>query len=156
MVEVLWRLYLWNGKSYLSTHHRNIIIVASWTYVCWIDTVRLIWSHWQDYWFQGSQDIIGDKRFITTPDAFCIISFSRPTNGQLVVHKRLPIFPGDQIVLLSPSTARQNSDRPRSDGATGLPWSVDPTGQLIVNISESDLDGVEYAWAFQVRYALPG
>jgi alpha-L-fucosidase len=80
---------------------------------------------------------------------------SRPTNGQLVVNKRLPILPGDEIVLLSPNTASQNADRSRSDNAIGLPWSVDDsTGQLVVNVSDSDMIGIEYAWAFQVRYSI--
>jgi len=108
-----------------------------------------------DYWFQGSQDTTGNVRFLTTSNTFCIVAFSRPTNGQLVVNKRLPILPGDEIVLLSPNTASQNADRPRSGGAIGLPWSVDDsTGQLVIDVSESDLGEVEYAWAFQVRYAL--
>jgi alpha-L-fucosidase len=106
----------------------------------------------QDYWFQGPQDTSGDIRFLTTPHAFCIVTFSRPTNGQLVINKRLPILPGDKIVLLNPSIARHKADRSRSDSATGLPWSLDPSGQLTVNVSESDLSGIEYAWAFQVQY----
>jgi alpha-L-fucosidase len=58
-------------------------------------------------------------------------------------------------MLLSPNTASQNADRTRSGGAIGLPWSVDDsTGQLVIDVSERDLGEVEYAWAFQVRYAL--
>lgn len=105
----------------------------------------------QDYWFSGSQEITSDNsvRFLATPNTFCIVAFSQPTNGQLVIKKRLPIFPGDEIVLLSPLAA----DRSRSDVANGLNWSLDDiTGSLTVNVSESDLRGIEYAWAFQVRY----
>jgi alpha-L-fucosidase len=106
----------------------------------------------QDYWFQGSEDITGNFRFLTTQDTFCIVAFSRPTDGQLVVSKRLPIVTGDKIVLLSPNTA---SDRSRSEDAMGLPWSVDdPTGKLVINVSESQLNRVEHAWAFQVQYGV--
>jgi len=108
-----------------------------------------------DYWFPGSQDITGDVsvRFLTTPDTFCIISFSRPTNGQLVVNKRLPILTGDKIVLLAPSTPSLDADRPMLNDTVGLPWSIDDsTGQLVINVSERHLSEVEYAWAFQVQY----
>src|SRR5882762_11522318 len=64
----------------------------------------------QDYWFQGSQDITGDisVRFLTTPSTFCIVALSRPMNGQLVINKRLPILPGDEIVLLRPYVSGPN------------------------------------------------
>jgi hypothetical protein len=154
MVEIFRRLRLWNGESsetypslqHLSAMFRTIYCV-SFSYRNSQTDLR-----WQDYWFQGPQDTSGDIRFLTTPRAFCIIAFSRPTNGQLVINKRLPILPGDKIVLLSPSIASHNADRSRSDSATGLPWSLDSSGRLVVNVSESDLSGIEYAWAFQVRY----
>jgi alpha-L-fucosidase len=76
-------------------------------------------------------------------------------NGQLVINKRLPILPGDEIVLLSPIAASQNADRPRSNGTIALPWFVDDsTGRLTIDVSTSDLSEVDYAWAFQVRYGL--
>jgi alpha-L-fucosidase len=108
-----------------------------------------------DYWFPGSEYITPETslRFLTTPNTFCIIALSYPSNGQLIVNKRLPILPGDEIVLLSPYTSGRNPDRQSSDPAIGLPWSIDDsTGHLVVNVSKSDLDGINHAWAFQVRY----
>lgn len=107
----------------------------------------------QNYWFQGSQYTTSDVnvRFLTTPTTFCIVAFSRPANGQLIIDKRLPILPQDEIFLLSPQVA----DRSESSAMQGLPWSIDETtGQLTVNVSESYLNEVQYAWAFEVRYDL--
>ncbi|EIW76353.1 glycoside hydrolase family 29 protein [Coniophora puteana RWD-64-598 SS2] len=103
-----------------------------------------------EYWFRGSEDPTGSIRFLTTPTTFCIVSFERPSNGRLVVQKRVPITRGDRIHLLSPHGARVCVD---SDLACGLPWSVDrTTGYLTVDVSDVDLDLVEYAWAFQIQY----
>ena len=56
-------------------------------------------------------------------------------------------------MLLGPSIGSQNADRSKSVGATRLPWDVDEsTGRLTVDVWESDLSGIEHAWAFQVRY----
>lgn len=130
---------------------------------CVYGTVNQLWvlrpqllniPRWQDYWFPGSEYITSETslRFLTTPNTFCIVALSYPSNGQLIVNKRLPILPGDEIVLLSPYTSGRDP-RQSSDPAVGLPWSVDDsTGYLIVNVSKSDLDGINHAWAFQVRY----
>ncbi|KAF9075445.1 glycoside hydrolase family 29 protein [Rhodocollybia butyracea] len=77
------------------------------------------------------------------PTSFCIVAFDAPTDGQLIIHKRLPLLPGDDIVLLSPNGS-QNS----------LPWSTDSMGNLIVNVSASAVSEVEYAWAFKATYKL--
>lgn len=104
-----------------------------------------------DYWFQGSQDTAGRNpaRFLVTPKTFCILAFTKPLNGQLVINKRVPILPGDKIVLLSPA---HNSVTSGLDTVVGLPWSIDESNRLVVNISESDATSVKYAWAFQVLY----
>jgi len=154
MVEIFRRLRLWNGESankYPSLQHRSAMFQ---TLYCVSFSYRNNQTdlRWQDYWFQGPQDTSGDIRFLTTPRTFCIITLSRPTNGQLVVNKRLPILQGDKIVLLSPSITSHKADRSKSDNAKGLPWSLDSSGRLLINVSESDLSGMEYAWAFQVRY----
>ncbi|KAJ7242414.1 glycoside hydrolase family 29 protein [Mycena rebaudengoi] len=86
------------------------------------------------YWFQGAQDLHPPARapavrFLTTPKTFCIVSFSPPSKGQLVINKRLPLLPGDALRLL----------RPNGDPLPVL-WSMDASsGQLTVNVSVSDL-----------------
>jgi len=112
-----------------------------------------------DYWFQGSEDTHpptghNPARFLLTPKAFCIVAFTKPLNGQLVINKRVPILAGDKIVLLSPANVNGPGDL-RPDSVVGLPWSVDEnSGQLVVNVSESDVARVTYAWAFQVLYKI--
>ncbi|EIW76474.1 glycoside hydrolase family 29 protein [Coniophora puteana RWD-64-598 SS2] len=98
-----------------------------------------------DFWFRGSEDHTGTIRFLTTPKAFCIVSFERPRNGQLVVQDRVPIIDGDTISLLGPGTS--NTER------TDLHWSVqNGTGWLAIDVPEENVDRVEYAWAFRVNY----
>lgn len=81
------------------------------------------------------------------------MAFTRPTNGQLIIDKRLPILPQDKIFLLSPQI--KTIDRSRSEIMQGLPWTIDEiTGQLTVNISETYLNEVEYAWALEVGYGV--
>jgi len=104
----------------------------------------------QDFSFQGSEDInvpggSTPPRFTRTADTFCIVAFDRPTNGQLVINRRLPVLSGDEIRLLGP-----NPSQP-------LPWSVDAsTGRLTVDISQAmgQIDTVQFGWAFQVVYKL--
>jgi len=98
------------------------------------------------FWFPGSQDISGSipPRFITTPKTFCIVSFNKPTDEKLVIHKRLPLLSGDSIFLLQPGGRKQ-----------ALSWSVDQqTGELTVQVPQSSLDSVEFAWAFAVQYKI--
>ncbi|KAK7449321.1 hypothetical protein VKT23_013464 [Stygiomarasmius scandens] len=104
------------------------------------------------FWFQTSQDIKtpGDTtspsaRFTTTPTTFCIVTFSPPEGGELVIDKRVPLLPGDEIVFLSPNS-----------NATSLPWTMDDSGRLTVDVSGStdEIESVKFAWAFQVRYKL--
>ncbi|KAK0448931.1 glycoside hydrolase family 29 protein, partial [Desarmillaria tabescens] len=95
------------------------------------------------FWFQGSQDTrsTSDVRFLTTPTTFCIVVFSRPENGKIVIEKRLPLLPGDEMVLLGP-----DSDIPAN-------WSMDvASGHLTIDVAKIDI--FEYAWAFEVRYNL--
>ena len=104
----------------------------------------------QDYWFQGSEEVEDQisLRFLTTPSTFCIISLLRPTNGHLVVNKRVPVLPGDEIFLLKQDVSGSHQGR-----SSGLPWLIhESTGQLVINVSEDDLLGTDYAWAFEVRY----
>ncbi|KAJ6631221.1 glycoside hydrolase family 29 protein [Mycena sp. CBHHK59/15] len=104
-----------------------------------------------EYWFPGSQDPYPApgtlaSRFVTTPSTFCIVAFSAPVGGKVTVNKRLPVLPGDEIVLL----------RPKAPSAA-LKWNVDgKTGRLVINVPESDVKAVEHAWAFQVKYNLLG
>jgi hypothetical protein len=62
----------------------------------------------------------------------------------VTINKRLPVMVGDEIVFL----------RPQGPSAP-LTWNVDQkSGQLVINIPESEVNGVDYAWAFQVQYKL--
>ncbi|KAK0448928.1 glycoside hydrolase family 29 protein, partial [Desarmillaria tabescens] len=102
-----------------------------------------------NYWFPGSQDIYAPiestpARFTATPNTFCIITFVAPTNGQLAVNQRLPILPGDEVYLLNPSSP-----------FGPLPWTVNgTTGNFFVDISGADLEAIQHAWAFQVRFGV--
>ncbi|KAL0569834.1 hypothetical protein V5O48_012122 [Marasmius crinis-equi] len=103
-----------------------------------------------NFWFQGSQDInvapdANAARFTTTPETFCIVTFDPPADGQLIINKRLPLLPGDEVRFLNPNTSE------------ALPWSVDDsTGQLTVNVSSasSQIDEMQFGWAFQVKFKL--
>ncbi|KAG5651587.1 hypothetical protein H0H81_008141 [Sphagnurus paluster] len=96
------------------------------------------------YWFPGSQEIVADHsiRFTTTPKTFCIVSLTPPKNGKLTIQKRLPVLPGDQIRLLGSSSAT----------AATLPWTVDNTGKLTINVPDRAVASGKIAWAFQVSY----
>ncbi|KAF9026154.1 glycoside hydrolase family 29 protein [Hymenopellis radicata] len=97
------------------------------------------------FWFPGSQDQgTSNKpaRFTTTPKTFCIMSFTAPTNGHVVINQRVPIIDGDEILLLTPSNAQ-----------ISLPWTVeDASGSLDIDVSGADLAEIEHVWAFQVVY----
>ncbi|KAF7349208.1 Glycoside hydrolase [Mycena sanguinolenta] len=101
------------------------------------------------YWFPGSQDPnpqanTAPARFTTTPTTFCIVAFTQPIGGKLTINKRLPVLTGDDIVFL----------RPQGPSAP-LTWNVDEnSGTLVINIPESEVMAVDYAWAFQVHYKL--
>ncbi|KAG7091417.1 hypothetical protein E1B28_010453 [Marasmius oreades] len=102
------------------------------------------------YWFQGSQDTdvvpgANAARFTTTPDTFCIVVFDPPSDGQLVVNKRLPLLPGDEIRFLSTTPGNP------------LPWTMDAsTGKVTVDVtgSASAIRQVQFGWAFQVNFEL--
>ena len=94
---------------------------------------------------------------MTTPSTFCIVSLLRPANGYLLVTKKVPVLLGDEIVLLKPSLIMDDPSASRQGESGGLPWFIqESTGHLIINVSESDLVGTDYAWAFEVRYKNDG
>ncbi|TFK33558.1 glycoside hydrolase family 29 protein [Crucibulum laeve] len=95
-----------------------------------------------DYWFPGSQDESGNIRFTTTPKTFCIVSLAAPIRGQLIINKRLPLLPGDDIVLLQPGTSTPNK----------LEWDVGANGQVIIQLEQSEINNVNIAWAFEVVF----
>lgn len=117
-------------------------------YVRGPDETHLLNHTLQDYWYQASQDPSGSYRFLTTPETFCIIAFIKPINGSVVVDTDgvvLPIQKGDTIKLLGPTTA----------GATarqGLEWNLEQNGVLTIDVPQSQVDQVDYAWAFEVSY----
>ena len=107
----------------------------------------------QTYSFSGAEE--GQLRFTTTPDTFCIIALSRPEADEvelvnnsdaqqhprmavLSVQRPVPILPQDHIFLLG------GSGRP-------LSWKV-VRGGLKVFVPEDELDRIEHAWAFEIRY----
>ncbi|KAF9262562.1 glycoside hydrolase family 29 protein [Marasmius fiardii PR-910] len=102
-----------------------------------------------NYWFQGSQETnlapgVNAARFTRTADTFCIMVFD-PPNGQLVINKRLPLLPGDEIRFLSTTAGHS------------LPWSMDAsTGKVTVDVSASAsaISKVQFGWAFQVKFKL--
>ncbi|KIJ04443.1 glycoside hydrolase family 29 protein [Paxillus involutus ATCC 200175] len=109
-----------------------------------------------DYWYQTSQDPTGSFRFLTTPKTFCIVAFNKPTNGSVVVNAGgvvLPIQQGDAIRLLGPNSPGVFSDDTTAR-TSGLEWRMDEDGVLTIDVPEDQVDRVDYAWAFQVSYAL--
>ncbi|KAH0588435.1 hypothetical protein H2248_004283 [Termitomyces sp. 'cryptogamus'] len=105
----------------------------------------LTWANTQTYWFPIPQEVVPEQslRFTTTPKTFCFVAFNQPSGGTLTIQKRLPIMPGDTIRLFGPGGA----------GAV-LPWSVDNTGRLNVNISDDVVSEGRFAWAFQISYSI--
>ncbi|KAJ7142230.1 glycoside hydrolase family 29 protein [Mycena epipterygia] len=101
------------------------------------------------YWFPGSQDASPPAdapavRFLTTPTTFCIVAFAPPADGQLIINQRVPLLPGDTLVLLRPNGA-----------SVPTPWTMDArTGQLVVNVSASDVADGRFAWAFEAQYRM--
>ena len=78
-------------------------------------------------------------RFTQTSEWFCVISLERPSTNQVRVDQPLPVVAGDTIRLL---------------GGSGQPlaWSTDAQNALIIDVPDAELDFVQYAWAFQIRY----
>ncbi|KAJ7847700.1 glycoside hydrolase family 29 protein [Mycena olivaceomarginata] len=102
-----------------------------------------------EYWFPSSQDFnppagTEPPRFTTTPSTFCVVAFTQPVDGKVTINKRLPVLAEDEIVFLRP----QGPTAP-------LTWNVDEkSGKLVVDVPESDVTAVDFAWPFQVRYKL--
>jgi len=97
------------------------------------------------YWPQVQQSPDGSVRFLTTPTTFCIVAFNKPS-GTLTIDAGgavLPVLQGDQVMLLVPS-----------GNGTALKWSVGEGGVMSIEVDAGEVDEVEYAWAFEVRYAL--
>ncbi|KAJ6579955.1 glycoside hydrolase family 29 protein [Mycena vulgaris] len=112
----------------------------------WLDySGRCIYN--TSYWFPASQDASPPAgapavRFLTTPATFCIVVFAPPANGQLVINKRVPLLPGDNLVLLRPNGT-----------SVATPWTLDAgTGQLVVDVSAEDTANGRFAWAFEAQY----
>jgi hypothetical protein len=62
----------------------------------------------------------------------------------VTINKRLPVMAGDEIVFLHP----QGPSAP-------LTWNVDQkSGRLAINVPDSEVSTVDYAWAFQVQYKI--
>ena len=116
----------------------------------------------QTYSFPGAEE--GNLRFTTTTDTFCIISLARPgsvsseeisrifgneysdstsqrgkTRAVLSVTRPVPLLLVDSVTLL---------------GGTGepLPWWHDGA-KLHILVEAAELDRVQLAWAFEIRYA---
>ena len=77
------------------------------------------------------------------------MAFNKPTNGSVVVDAGgvvLPIQKGDTIKLLRPTNGTTTTE-------VGLEWAMDENGVLTIEVPRSQVDLVDYAWAFQVSYA---
>ena len=77
------------------------------------------------------------------------MAFNKPTNGSVVVDAGgvvLPIQKGDTIKLLRPTNGTTTAE-------VGLEWAMDENGVLTIDVPRSQVDLVDYAWAFQVSYA---
>ncbi|KAF9442800.1 glycoside hydrolase family 29 protein [Macrolepiota fuliginosa MF-IS2] len=99
-----------------------------------------------DFWFQTPQDEgpgSASIRFTTTPTTFCVIAFSKPSTGEAIIQKRLPLLPGDKISLLHPNS---------TVSSTELDWTVGEDGRTTIRVPNQQVDEVENAWAFQVKY----
>ena len=98
------------------------------------------------YWAQAQQSPDGAFRFLTTPTTFCIVTFDKPAGGTIAVDAGgavLPVLEGDEVVLLGPG-----------GGGKPLKWSVNGKGVMSISVDADEVDQVDYAWAFEVRYAL--
>jgi alpha-L-fucosidase len=79
-----------------------------------------------------------------------LASFTAPSNGMVVINKRLPILEGDEIVYLA-SKGNGND----AGSTVSLPWTMDvETGQTTSDVSavQSGIEQGEFAWAFEVRH----
>lgn len=115
-------------------------------HVC--DETQILKYTLQDYWCQVSQDPAGSYRFLTTPETFCVVALNKPVNGSVIVDAGGVVFPiqkGDAIRLLGPT----NGTTARGE----LEWDIDQNGILTIDVPQSQVDQVDYAWAFQVTYA---
>ncbi|KAF8599783.1 glycoside hydrolase [Ceratobasidium sp. AG-I] len=90
------------------------------------------------YWPITPADTDNNLRFTTTPDAFYIIAFTKPS-GSLKTSKPVPILEGDVVTLLGGS-------------GTELSWRKEGQG-LVVDVGDDELGLVESAWAFKIKYA---
>jgi alpha-L-fucosidase len=90
------------------------------------------------FWPIRPADTDKNLRFTTTPGAFYIIALSRPSGG-LNTSAPIPILGGDVVTLLGGSGAALN-------------WTV-TDGFLSVDVGDEELDLVDHAWAFKIRYA---
>ncbi|CAE6426674.1 unnamed protein product [Rhizoctonia solani] len=90
------------------------------------------------YTFLGAE--AGSFRFTTTPKSFCMITFSEPQDGLVVVDRPMPILPGDTVTFLGDKNAES------------LPWSYH-NGKLAVVVPKESVQAVKHAWAFKITYA---
>ena len=77
------------------------------------------------------------------------MAFNKPTNGSVVVDAGgvvLPIQKGDTIKLLRPTNGTTTAE-------VELEWTMNENGVLTIDVPRSQVDLVDYAWAFQVSYA---
>src|SRR5882762_4585361 len=95
----------------------------------------------QTYSFLGPQglDPMSPLRFTQGSNSFCIISLERPSANQVLITQPLPLTTRDTIRLLGGS-------------GRSLNWSADSQNGVIINVTDVELDLVQYAWVFQIWY----
>ncbi|KAF8329349.1 glycoside hydrolase superfamily [Cantharellus anzutake] len=81
-------------------------------------------------------------RFTRTPTTFCIISLHRPQDEVVIINTHIPLLENDTISLLG-----------AGDVGKSLQWA-NLGGTYIIKVPEVALNKVNYAWAFQVEYAM--
>jgi alpha-L-fucosidase len=68
-----------------------------------------------------------------------MISLSKPVDNLLVVHRPLPVLPGDTITLLG------------AESVGPLEWAY-RNNKLAVIIPDEAVEAVKHAWAFKITY----
>lgn len=74
-----------------------------------------------------------------------MIAFSKPSAGEVVVQKRLPLLPDDKVFLLHPNS---------SISTTPLDWVVGADGKTTIRVPEQEAEEVRNAWAFRIMYSV--
>ncbi|KAA1470747.1 glycoside hydrolase family 29 protein [Dentipellis sp. KUC8613] len=92
------------------------------------------------WWMAAADETPGfsNVRFTTKPDAFYVTALARP-NGSVSTPAPVPIASRDTVTLLGGS-------------GVALNWTSS-AGNVTIQVPDSEVDMVKYAWVFKVTYA---